>query len=203
MIKKSESRLFTEGSVDGFLQHRAAQMLREVDAIPAHSLLDASGDGACDALITKYAINLPVLDSSPDKIRRSNPAEVPLQADDYGRRLTVRGIRYQFYVPFQGDPSLFRFHGSSFPMTPPRASVDSRKNEIVILMDTYEEDAQGIDDALKAELRLIQGFLDGLAPVVAAYNQKLGTEAVSTIEARRATLGSAQAVSSKLPYRPR
>lgn len=204
MIQKSNSRLFTDGPADGFLRARIVEMQRDVNDIPPQRFLDTTTVGVDPAeFVTKYTAHLPILDSSLNAIRKSNPQEVQLQVDDFGRRSMVTGARYQFYVPFSGDASFFRFHGSSFPMTSPRAHLDLRKNDLVISIDADDEEAKRIDEEFKAELRLAQGFLDGLAPVLQDYNQKLHTEATSAIERRRSSIKAAHDVADKLPYKSR
>jgi len=114
----------------------------------------------------------------------------------------MKGARYFFFVPFDGQPEVFKCRPSTYTLNPPQAEI--RENELVL---SYVR----LDDATPAAIRAefdrtlgdIKGYLDWIEKDLAPYNASLRATAVKRLDARRVKLLKDQSVVSGLGFAPR
>src|ERR687893_742250 len=109
---RNDNPLFSGQYLDEILRDFQRGMRREIDAIDGDALLSTSVDDLCDYLEEKYKISVPQL--AVDEITQDlSEAQIDVSQDlmrnvlDRSRPAYVTGTRITFFVPFQGDPSMF------------------------------------------------------------------------------------------------
>ena len=108
----------------------------------------------------------------------------------------VPGIRASYYVPFAGDPEMFRVKPTTFTTVIPAAAIEGNE-----LRFTFERPGQPVDETKKAfevELSRVKQYLGWLRDNVNSYNAALLPLAKERVTARRARLAELQQGTSSL-----
>jgi hypothetical protein len=87
-----------------------------------------------------------------------------------------------FFVPFTGEPSLFRLKPSSYTMNPPRAEV--RGSELVFTFVSRDPDGAAIKGEFDRQLRDVKQYVAAGASHVVAFNESIRGVARRAIEVR-------------------
>ena len=105
---------------------------------------------------------------------------------DRGSPTYVTGTRITFFVPFSGDPELFKCRPSTFSLNPPRGVV--RGNELVFVYDRTTQDVSNIGSDFDRERQSVQQNLSRIADQVEQFNSTIRSKVSQQIGARREKL---------------
>jgi hypothetical protein len=119
--------------------------------------------------------------------------------DLWGDDVTVDGLKITQAIPFDGDRTLFELQPNRFDMSPPRGEV--RGNTVVIGMEVAQAQADNAVQYIEETRADIQKYIDWQAPTLAEHNAALAGAAAAAIQRRRATLGKASDIASRLSGR--
>lgn len=108
----------------------------------------------------------------------------------------VPGIRASYFVPFEGDPEMFRVKPTTFTTVIPAAAIQGNE-----LRFTFERPGQPVDETKKAfelELSRVKQYLGWLRDNVNGHNAALLPLAKDRVTTRRARLAELQRGTSSL-----
>ena len=166
-------------------------MANEVGSLSEARVLNTSPEILCDYFVEKYKVEPLVIDESG------------IQADygdtqiDVSRRVEyavfgrsgpthVTGTRITFFVPFSGDPELFKYRPSTFSLSHLQGVV--RGNELEFVYDRTSQEAPNIGSDFKRELQSVQKHLSRIADQVEQFNSTIRPKVSQQIGARREKL---------------
>jgi hypothetical protein len=182
--------LFTRGgNLQDALEHRAQEMVQEIEHVPEEHLVQADRDAWAVALAESYAVPCPVLNRT--SMWREKVQEVTIDVSWDGRRYfsdpsyarNFPGYRVVVHVPFDGEADVFKFRPSSFTLNPPRARVTDRD---VFVSVEYPRDSQpDIDGQVNGVVDNIEHWLHSARQDIEAFNAGLEGRAMAAIDARR------------------
>ena len=183
--------LFRDADLRDVLARQEQVMANEIGSLSEERVLNTSPEQLCDYFVEKYRIEPPVIqrsgiqadygDAKIDVSRRFEYAVFDRNVPAY-----VTGTRISFFVPFSGDPELFRCRPSTFSLNPPRGAV--RGNELVFVYDRTTQDVANVGTELERELQSVQQHLDRIADQVEQFNSTVLSNASQGIGARREKL---------------
>ena len=98
----------------------------------------------------------------------------------------MTGTRITFFVPFSGDPELFKCRPSTFNLNPPQGVV--RGNELVFVYDRTTQEVPNIGSEFDRELQSVQQHISRIADQVEQFNSTIRPKVSQQIGARREKL---------------
>lgn len=95
----------------------------------------------------------------------------------------VRGSRFSYYIPFNGDPDLLKFCPSTFSSIFPVAEISG--HQLIIKIDVEDPTKNNPDRQMQEQLELIKEYLSYVAHDVAPFNNGLENRVRSALVARK------------------
>ena len=166
-------------------------MSNEIGSLSEDHVLNTSPEKLCDYFVEKYSINPLVIDESGIQIDYGD-AQVDVShrfeyaVFDRNSPTYITGTRITFFVPFSGDPELFKCRPSTFSLNPSRGVV--RGNELVFVYDRTTHDVPNIRNEFDRELQSVQQNLSRIADQVEQFNSTIRTKVSEQIGTRREKL---------------
>jgi hypothetical protein len=170
------SSLFQPYSVDDFFVNLRNNMVREIDHIPPDDIVRADTEQLATQFMEKYEVDCPVLS---EDISYDEPAFSP--GSDH--------VAVPVYVPFTGEPQLFRCSCRSSPIITQEIQV--QPNQLVIPMRVERHRIGELPQTIAALLKRIRD--EGLAPIahqLKYLNPDLKHRALQRIRERQADIAS-------------
>ena len=98
-------------------------MLAEINSLKENQILNTSEEELCNYFVEKYKVESPQIDESQIQVDYGDAKIDVSQRFEYdvfdkSRPFYVTGTRVTFYIPFSGDPKLFKLKPSSFNFKP-------------------------------------------------------------------------------------
>jgi len=181
--------LFSQHDLRGTLENQMRKMAEEIDGIPATRLLPTTPESWGDYFEDKYRVDLPRLKEDQITVDQQED-QVDVSRDfnrvvfDRDRPFYLKGARFSFFVPFDGEPELFKCQPSTHTFNPPRAEI--RGNELVL---SYVRLENATPEMIRAEfdraLGTVKGHLEWMEKDLAPFNASLRGEAVKRLATRR------------------
>lgn len=195
--------LFSENDLFTVIKNQERSMASEIDGLPESRLLNTPVDDLCDYFTEKYSIDAPVIneagiqadygDAKVDVSHRFGYA-----VSDRSRPAYVTGTRLTFYVPFNGDPNLFKYRPSSFNYNPPKAKI--RDGEMWMVYDRTVSEADGVEAEFKRDLEDLKRYLDWIKQDVTPFNAAVRDKVKRGIEAKRQKLLNDRGLAEKTGF---
>lgn len=91
------------------------------------------------------------------------------------------------FIPFKGDPYMFRISDRSMPME--KRDFEIEDHDVVATYVVYRRQTDGLKQEVEADIELLSKHLNGLRNTVPRYNKSLRSLAKTTIENRRHAIG--------------
>lgn len=183
--------LFRNADLRDVLAGQEQKMANEIGSLSEERVLNTSPEELCDYFVEKYRVEPLVMDESgihadygDTQIDVSQRVEYAVF--DRSRPTHVTGTRITFFVPFSGDPGLFKCRPSTFSLNPPRGVV--RANELEFVYDRTTQEAPNIRSEFDRELQSVQQYLSRLADQVGQFNSTIRPKVSQQIGARREKL---------------
>ena len=155
-------------------------MRDEVNSLNENRILNTSEDDLCNYFVKKYKVEALQIDESQIQI---DYGDARINVRDYGRLISLTGTRVTFYIPFSGDPDLFKLQPSMFSVNPPRAKVKGR--EIVMIYERTTSEATQIKGEFESELTRLKNYLQCIEQEVTPFNSSIRETASQGIKVRR------------------
>ena len=184
-------RLFSGADLRDVLTAQEQALSKEIGSLSEDRVLSTSPVGLCDYFVEKYRVEPVVIDESEIKVDYGD-AQI-----DVSRRFEyavfvrsgpayVTGTRITFFVPFSGDPGLFKYTPSTFSLNRPRGVV--RGNELVFSYDRTTQDVPNIGNEFEQEKQRVKQNLSTITNQVEHFNSTIRSKVSQHIGDRREKL---------------
>ena len=195
--------LFAQHDLGAVLGNQEQKMLAEIDGIERNALLNTSVEDLCDQFEQKYRIEMIKLNESEVAVEQ-NEAQVDISQDpfrlifDRDKPFYIKGTGVTFYIPFEGEPELFKCQPSSYTLNPPRGAVVH--SELVLHYTRTDHNAEAVKSEFTNELSRIKQYLESMADNVSQFNTSIRVKAKAHIESRRDKLLKDQGLVAALGF---
>ncbi len=183
--------LFCNADLGSVLTSQEQTLSKEVGTLGEERVLNSSPEDLCDYFVEKYQIDAIEIDESGiqadygdaqvDVTHRFEYAVFDRSSPTY-----VTGTRITFYVPFSGDPQLFKCRPSTFNLNPPRGNV--RGDEIVFIYDRTTQDTPNIRNEFERDRKNVKDYIGWIATDLQKFNSTIRQKVNQQIGARREKL---------------
>ncbi len=183
--------LFYGVDLRSILTSRETALSKEVGSLSEDRVLNTSPEKLCDYFVEKYVVEPVAIDESGIEVDYGD-AQIDISRRfeyavfDRSRPAYVTGTRITFFVPFSGDPELFKFKPSHYSLNPPRGEV--RSNTLVFVYDRTTRDVPNIGSEFEREKQNVKQYLAWIANEVEQFNSTIRQKASQEIAARREKL---------------
>jgi len=191
--------LFYKGDLDAGLRHQITLLPAAVDKISKQVFSAQSDEEIAELILKDFRVEPLILhtDEAESKVEEDF-AEI---RDNFRYHLPngsmkVPGLKASKWIPFSGDPQLWRLKPNRYTLSPPYGEVQG--NTLIIGMTVPEAQADEAKQHIDRTLAQIPGYLDAQRSQVEEYNSKLPTEVGRLIQQRRDRLGTAADLLKKL-----
>ena len=171
--------LFDGGYLGDYLQAQRQRMLDEINSLDENRILNTLEEDLCNYFVEKYKVEALQIDESQIQ---TDYDDTQINVRDYGRIVSVTGTRITFYIPFSGNPDLFKLQPSRSNSNPPRAKV--RGGEIVMIYERTTSEATQIKDAFASELTRLKNDLQWIEQDITPFNSSIRETASQGIKVR-------------------
>jgi len=169
-------------------ENQKRRMIAEIQSLPEHQVLNAAVDDLCTYLVSKYRVDVPVLDEGAIHIDRED-VRVDVSRDpmrvfmDRSQPFYVSGTTIEITIPFTGEGEAFKIQPTTSWTNPPRARIDRQALRMSITgVDLNGDRVRG---QIQGALDQIKTSLDRLRLDAAGLNSQLESEARTHVERRR------------------
>jgi hypothetical protein len=161
-----------------------------IEKADPNTLQNGNVDEAAQPFLSEFQAQVPELTEGAISVDVEE-AQVDVTGDiHYGHfgpgKLHVPGIRASYFVPFTGDPDMFRVKPSRYSSLIPAAAIEN--NELRFTFERAGQDVAATKKAFDEELGRVKEYLGWLREGIDIYNQELLPIARERIAARRARL---------------
>ena len=183
--------LFNDCRLGDFLTRQEKALTDEINQLTEEQVLNASGEDLCNHFASKYCVDALEVNESGIQVDYGD-AQVDISQRieyavfDRSQPACVTGTRFVFYVPFTGEPQLFRCAPSTRNLNPPRAAV--RGSDLVFIYDRTTHDAANIKSEFERDRDNLRQYLGWIARDVGEFNSGIRQKASECISARRRKL---------------
>lgn len=195
--------LFHGNDLSSVIRNQELAMVSEIDGLSESRLLSTPVDDLCDYFGQKYHIEpLEIneagiqVDYGDSKVDISHRLDYAIP--DRRRPTRITGTRLTFYVPFDGDPDLFKCRPGTFNYSPPQAEI--RDGEVRMVYERTTSDADRIEVEFKRDLENLKSYLGWIEQDLAPFNAAVRDKAKKRIEARRQKLLNDRGLAEKIGF---
>ena len=186
--------LFHTYDLQRTIENHAQGLAEEINSMSENEVLNTSMEDVVKYLTKKWGFD-PLAINEPSIQVNYCDAQVDVSGDfrrflDGSKPFYIMGTRFTFYVPFSGDPDLFKCRPSTCSLSPPRASVI--RDELVFTYDfpndLPEDRKSKVRDAFQRDLENTQVHTGRVNADVNIFNAALPEDAKQKLNARRQKL---------------
>ncbi len=205
-ILHHDPALFSDGDLSATLRYYEGKLSEEVEGYDANALLNTPVEDLCGYFEEKFRIE-PIALLEQEISTDQYETTVDIRDDPYRRIPHALGptefpaTALSFFLPFSGDPALFRLKPNFFTSCPPQAQI--RGNELVFTFVSRNPDGNAVRAEFDAQLRNVKLYVSHSTPLLAAFNGSIAAAAKRAIESRRDRLLKASNTQAALGFRMR
>ena len=183
--------LFFGSDLSSVLHGQEQRLFQEINSLSEDQILSSSHEDLRTYFVEKYLMEAPEIDEAGITTEKGD-AQIDVSgrfeylARDRSRPHLIIGTRVAFYVPFTGDPQLFKCKASTYSLNPPRGMVEN--NELKFVYDRPTGEAGRIPDEFQDDLTRLKQGLSWTAGDVAQFNGTIRGKIDQAINARREKL---------------
>lgn len=195
--------LFGKRDLRKVLEERQASLIHEVDQIPPEALLEADPKELADALVTRCSFSPVGLKEDLISIEHADQ-KVDVSQDgrryirDRSRPFIMDATIVEFFVPFDGDPELFKYKPSKYSSNAPSGRVEG--NELVLAYATTDGNAAAVRAEFERNLGNVRKYLGWAVADARQATALLRSAAENRIAERRGKLLADHEMISKLGF---
>lgn len=203
--RSGHTHLFATGELSAALDQLGRRLDEAIASLDADKLGTPDAELE-DALLHDFRVE-PVTLRRDDIAVRTQEEDVDISQDqdrmirDRSRPFMVKGTRFTFFVPFDGDATLLHLRPSSFTTVFPDGRVEG--SEIAVDYVRVDADAQQIRGTFASNLSLIERYLQWANGDVETFNGTLTSRIRAGLAARKAKLERDRAALDGLGYKTR
>lgn len=207
----STGYLFRDGPIFAALQGQTEAIKKEVQSIPANTMLSMSEHDLIEALIQKFRLDVPVINDDEVYIVHSGETQVdvsgdPMRGFGFGYESEphyIPGTETIIAVPFHGDAGFFRITPqTSIIGLPP---VEIAGAELRLGYVRTDQDGDAIKREYQQTLQSIKTNLASLKQSAESFNADLESVVTTSVRARKDRLlkGAGMTAAIGLPMKKR
>lgn len=195
--------LFCNADLGSVLTGQEQALSKEISSLSEDRVLKSAPEDLCDYFVEKYRIDAIEIDESGiqadygdtqvDVSHRFEYAVFDRSSPTY-----VTGTRITFYLPFTGDPQLFKCRPSTFNFNPPRGDV--RGNELVFVYERTTQDAPNIRNEFERDRKNVRDYIGWIGNDLQRFNSNISQKVNQQIGARREKLLQDRGTIEKLGF---
>lgn len=196
--------LFHKGDLRSALEEHLKAMRRIVEALPEGSIRSTELGPLARELAASESLVGPRLrrDAITQRVERDVSREMPTnpvwRQIRHETTVTLQGVEVTLFVPFDGDPEVFKYRASTYTYNPPHASVT--EHELVFTYFTSDSDHNGILKALDDELNNVEKLLEYANADINAHNAGLAAAIEHQLRDRLHRLEAADSLAGSLGF---
>lgn len=180
------------------LRHNLDKNVRsEVDGISASVFAKQTDAELIEAMVRKCRAQ-PISLKVEDAIGGAKPIKLTVE-DHFHGQVAIDGLRVTKTIPFEGDAVLFDLQPDQYDLSPPRGTV--RAQSVIVGMDVRQAQAEEAVRYIEGTVSDIETYIGRQAAAIEAHNASLPGVAFEMIQRRRAVLGTASDIASRLSGR--
>ena len=183
--------LFHTYDLQGTIENQGQGLANEINSMSENEVLNTSMEDIVKYLTEKWRLD-PLAINEPGIQIDYGDTQVDVSGDfrrfilDTSKPFYITGTRVTFYVPFTGDPDLFKCRPSTYSLNPPRAAV--RRNELVFTYDLTGDGTSKVKDIFERDLENTQVHAGRVNAKVNVFNAALPEDAKQRLNGRREKL---------------
>lgn len=184
--------LFNKVDIFQVLENQKAEIKKQVYSLESNYLLNTSENDLIEWLIDKLTLEVPVILDPEIYIADSQETKIDVSQDrnrsisDRSRAFYLEGHRTVIAIPFEGDANFFNIRPSTFTTVLPCADI--RGNEIRLVYEQVDSNADAVKGAYTRTLNEIKQYLGWLSQSVDLYNAQLETKIENFVQERKSKL---------------
>lgn len=184
------NQLFSDAELSAVLDSKVASIKDSVYSIPREQFLATSADTLVEHLLGPLTVEPLVLHEDQMQMDHSEAQVDVTGRFDYdmgtGGRIHAAGHRLTFYVPFTGDPELWKLRPNMWISVMPRGDVDPRRSVLTItLTNTANTEPERYQRELESTLQGIRQLISSQGQLLSQYHAGLAGRIRELIERRR------------------
>lgn len=197
--------LFNEGDLSTMLEERKRRMQLIIDKYGAEALLQSSTDVLCDQFENEFKIDPLQLDVGSVTID-DQETQMDVRNDpnrwisDKSRPFFVGGLSIRYYVPYSGDPVLFRYQPPRYLIKVFRGTIENGNLVITVTRTDQDKSTESFNKEFNREIADIQKMVASAAESINSYNQELRNLVREHVEGRRNKLLADRNLVSELGF---
>lgn len=190
-MEEGVETLFTKQFLGDVIRHYQQLLPKDLNEISSERVINTQVDEIVPHFVDKYALDIPTLHEEGIEVE-SEDADVDVRYDrnrlirDTSRPVLVKGTRFTYFVPFDGDKDIFSFRPSTYTLNPPRAEVHNQ--ELRFVYQRTDHDTEQVKKDFDSALEEIKTNLDRMRNEAANWNAGIEPAVRAQIETRRQKL---------------
>jgi len=205
-MRRETILLFNDYHLDSVLEGQAKKIRELVSKIPAQRVIEADVEDLIPALEKELRVE-PLQFLEKEITVEQNETKVDVSHDfmraisDRSKPFYIDGLRVSYYVPFTGDPELFKCKPNSFTLNPPHARISG--HELAFDYDRANRDVVATKPAFNRDFMDVRQWAGWVSEQVEAFNHSLATKLRHELTARQQNLKAGQQQIGDLGFKVR
>lgn len=200
-MRGNSNQLFSDGELSSALDAKLAGIKDTVYSIPREQFLATSVDTLVEHLLGPLTIEPLVLQEDQMQMDHAEAQVDVTGRFDYdagrGGRVHTAGHRLTFYLPFTGDPGLWKLRPNMWSTGMPAADVDPRRSVLTITFtNTANTESERYQRELESTLQGIRQMIAAQTQMVAQYHAGLDGRIRAVIGQRRGEVEKLQGLTA-------
>lgn len=198
--------LFNEYHLDTVLEGQAKKIRELVSKIPAQRLIETEIEELLPALEEELRVE-PIKLLEDEITVDQTERKIDVRRDymraisDRSRPFYVDGLRISYFVPFTGDPELFKCRPNTFTMNPPHARISG--HELAFDYDRADRDVVATKPAFNKDLANVRQWVEWVQEQVESFNSGLSNKLRQELNTRQQNLKAGQQQIGDLGFKVR
>lgn len=195
--------LFTEYDLRGVIAEQEEALKKEVSGLSRQQILQTEIDKLVEYFVEKYTLLTPKLIEAEISVEEEE-SKIDVRYDqnryitDRSRPFYMDATRISFYIPYEGDPDLFKCNPSLIFMNPHEGEIEG--NNLVLRFLEEKPDQDKIKGSFEGRLNGIKEVLTKIESMVAGFNNELENLSRSQLQSRKDRLLENQGVAASFGF---
>lgn len=183
-----DNYLFYKNDLGLVLEAQEQGLMRDIDSLDSNRLLNSPVDELVNYFIEKFSIEPIVLHE--DKISTDqSESQIDVSRDpnrfffDRDKPFFITGTKIDFYIPYEGDSTLYSCRPSHYTVNPPQADI--KDTDLVLSFQVTDHDSEKIKKEFEGRLDTIKMHLTHINNSVVEFNSQLDQKIRARISSRQ------------------
>lgn len=187
-----DEHLFHKYPIYAVIQAQTESVKKDVQSIPANTVLNASEHDLIQALVEKLRLDVPTINDEEIYIAHSGETQVDVSNDpmrmiwDRSQPFYITGTEVVIAIPFHGDVNFFQIQPQTYSLNLPRVQIG--KSELLLRYVRTDQDGEAIKREYQQTVKSIQEHLKSLSQSAAQFNGQLEGLVTTQVKSRKERL---------------